>query len=229
MADIRLVAEDGDAAPAAMTVVLASASPARLTTLRRAGLDPVVQVSDVDEDALGDAAGPVSPAQLVALLARAKAEAVVAQRLAQPDRPGDGQLVIGCDSMLELDGAAHGKPGTREAAVARWRAMRGRTGVLHTGHAVALLAGDAPRWAEGVSSTEVRFADVSDAEIDAYVATGEPLAVAGGFTIDGLGGWFVESLHGDHHGVVGISLPLVRRLLSSLDVPLTSVWTPSNG
>lgn len=217
-----------------LSVVLASASAARLGTLRRAGLDPVVQVSDVDEDALSAAAGPASTPELVALLARAKAEAVVARRPARPDRPTT-EVVIGCDSMLDLDGTAFGKPGDPQIAAARWRAMRGRTGTLHTGHAVAVLGPDAGasteagsvRWAEGASSTEVRFADVSDDEIDAYVATGEPLGVAGGFTIDGLGGWFVESLHGDHHGVVGISLPLLRRLLSSLGISIASLWAPT--
>jgi len=227
VADLGLVTNRPATAP--LPVLLASASPARLATLRRAGLDPAVQVSDVDEDALIAAAPAATPAQLVALLARAKADAVVRRRRADPDRPVR-ELVIGCDSMLELDGSAQGKPGDPLIAAARWRAMRGRTGVLHTGHAIAVMSADDPdgaRWAEAVSSTRVRFADLTDAEIDAYIGTGEPLGVAGGFTIDGLGGWFVESLTGDHHGVVGISLPLLLQLLGTLGIAVMDLWPPA--
>lgn len=226
MADGGLV----DGGPSsAVTVVLASASPARLETLRRAGLDPVVEVSDVDEDAVIAAVRPASTVEMVALLADAKADSVarnwIARAHGQPPRPGK-TVVIGCDSMLDLDGAALGKPGDPQVAAQRWRLMRGRTGVLHTGHTVWLLGDDdSARVESGVSSTEVRFADISDAEIDAYIATREPLSVAGGFTIDGLGGWFVDSISGDHHGVVGISLPLLRRLLGTLDIAIPSLWS----
>ena len=186
-----------------MRFLLASASPARLRTLRNAGVEPEVEVSGVDEDAVTAA----SPATLVQALAHAKAVAVAG------GQRGD-LLVLGCDSMLELDGAALGKPSSAEEAVARWKSMRARTAVLHTGHTLVEVVGSAPaRVLDRVASTEVRFADPSDAEVEAYVATGEPLRVAGAFTVDGFGGWFVDSVAGDHHNVVGLSLPLLRRML----------------
>jgi septum formation protein len=191
-------------------LVLASASPARLATLRAAGLDPEVVVSGVDESVVTTP----DPAALATELAALKARAVAAD---EPDA-----VVVGCDSVLELDGAIHGKPRDPAEAVARWRSMRGRSGVLHTGHCVI-----APGHDEVVAgaATTVHFADVSDAEIEAYVATGEPLRVAGAFTIDGLGGAFVRGIEGDHHTVVGISLPLLRELLASVGVPWVSLWT----
>jgi septum formation protein len=186
--------------------VLASASPARLSTLRAAGVQPEVIVSGVDEEAITADAGP----GLVQALATAKAQAV-AGRLT-----GD-LLVLGCDSMLEFGGRVVGKPGSADEATARWRQLRGRTGVLHTGHALLELRdGTVTRTVPGVASTEVRFAHLSDEEIQAYVGTGEPLEVAGAFTIDGLGGWYIESIVGDHHNVVGLSLPLLRRMLAEL-------------
>ncbi len=194
-----------------MRLVLASASPARLATLRAAGLDPEVVVSDVDESLVTG----LPPAELAAELARRKGEAV-ARRLGDP-----AALVIGCDSVLELDGEGHGKPHDPRTAVARWRAMRGRSGVLHTGHHVRL--GD--RAVTRGAATTVHFADLSDAEIDAYVDTGEPLVVAGGFTLDGLGGAFVTRIEGDHHNVVGISLPLLRTVLAELEVSWTDLWS----
>ena len=200
-----------------MRLLLASASPARLATLRAAGLDPDVQVSEVDEPAvLRDAEPGTSPADQVLLLARAKAR----------DVAGDvsDAVVVGCDSMLELDGEVHGKPADAQEAVARWRRMRGRSGVLHTGHWLVDRRSGAGPETGGVSSTTVHFADLDDAEIDAYVATGEPLAVAGAFTVDGLGGPFVSRIEGDHHGVVGLSLPLLRTLLAELGVRLTDLW-----
>ncbi|RCG25015.1 septum formation inhibitor Maf [Sphaerisporangium album] len=193
-------------------IVLASASPARLALLRSAGLDPKVIVSNVDEEAMS--ASYDSPAALCLALARAKAS-VVAERLT-------AGLVIGCDSVLELDGRAYGKPGSPEEAVARWRSMRGRTGRLLTGHCVIDVARGAE--ASEVGSTVVRFGTPTDEEIAAYVAAGEPLRVAGAFTLDGLGGWFVEGIEGDHGNVLGISLPLVRRLLAELGVTVTSLW-----
>jgi septum formation protein len=206
-------------------LVLASASPARLETLTRAGLSPEVVVSDVDEAAF---AAP-TVAELVAVLARAKAESVAA---ALPrERKGDGSfsvqdtLVVGCDSLLELDGEPMGKPASADEAVERWRRMRGRTGHLHTGHHVIRL-GTAPAEASGVETTAVTFAELSDDEIEAYVATGEPQRVAGAFTIDGLGGAYVTAVRGDPHAVVGISLPLLRELFTRLGVRWHTLWTP---
>ena len=215
---------------AAVRLVLASASPARLATLRRAGFAPEVVVSGVDED--GVDAG--SPGATALELARRKAAAVAARE--------EGALVLGCDSVLELDGTAYGKAGSPEAATERWLRMRGRTGVLHTGHVLIdtrpsrYPPGDEPsgdsaptpapsRRAEGTASTLVRFADLSTAEIDAYVATGEPLGVAGAFTVDGLGGSFVEGIEGDYHNVVGVSLPLLRGLLHELGVSVMALWS----
>ncbi|HEX8093426.1 Maf family protein [Jatrophihabitans sp.] len=186
-----------------MRFLLASASPGRLRTLRQAGVEPEVEVSGVDEDAI---TAP-TPADLVRELARAKAVTVAGRQ------HGD-LLVLGCDSMLELDGTALGKPSSAAEAVRRWQLMRGRTAVLHTGHTLIEVADSAAmRISDRVASTQVRFADPSDAEIEAYVGTGEPLRVAGAFTIDGFGGWFVEAVAGDHHNVVGLSLPLLRRML----------------
>ena len=213
-----------------MRFVLASASPARLATLRSAGFAPHVRVSGVDEDAALGAARAArgeaphgrhvrasSTADDVLVLARAKAEAVAAD---EPDA-----LVLGCDSMLELDGRQLGKPADAAEAVERWRAMRGRTGVLHTGH--WLVDARAPGRAAGATgSTVVHFADLSDREIEAYVATGEPLAVAGAFTVDGLGGPFVTAIEGDYHAVVGVSLPLLRDLLGRLGLSVPDLWTP---
>jgi septum formation protein len=194
-------------------LILASASPARLATLRRAGLNPEVIVSDVDEDGVF-AATPAATAELLAVM---KAEAVLPR--VEPD---PGTVILGCDSLLELDGAALGKPGTPEAAIERWRTMRGRTGMLHTGH--CLLEPATGMRAVATASTTVRFAQISDAEIDAYVATGEPLRVAGAFTIDGRGGAFVEGIDGDHHNVVGVSLPLLRRMCIAVGVSWIDLW-----
>lgn len=196
-------------------LVLASASPARLATLRGAGLDPEVVVSGVDESVVDSP----DPAALALQLARLKARAVAALLA---DRPG-AALVVGCDSVLELDGAIHGKPGDAAEARERWRAMRGRDGVLHTGHCVVDTA--TGRELARPADTVVHFADLSDAEIDAYVATGEPLRVAGAFTLDGLGGAFVRGIEGDPHNVVGISLPLLREMLAELGTPWTDLWT----
>ena len=198
-------------------LVLASQSPARLATLRAAGVEPVVVVSGVDESQVAD----VPPAELALQLAELKCAAVSGR----PEVP-DGALVLGCDSVLELDGEALGKPDDAEEARARWRAMRGRAGVLHTGHALRDTSGDGDRVAAATASTTVHFADVTDEEIDAYVATGEPLHVAGAFTVDGLGGAFVSGIVGDHHNVVGLSLPLLRDLMAELGHSWTSLWPP---
>lgn len=200
------------------SLVLASASPARLATLRSAGIEPLVAVSAVDEPAVLAAAGDVPPAAAVLLLARAKARDVA------PAHPG--ALVLGCDSMLELDGAVLGKPADAADAADRWRAMRGRAGRLHTGHWLVDGRGGpaAPGEVGATSTTVVHFADLTDEEIAAYVATGEPLWVAGAFTIDGLGGPYVERVEGDHHGVVGLSLPLLRTLLARRGTPIHTLW-----
>jgi septum formation protein len=192
-------------------IVLASASTARLSVLRGAGLDPEVVVSGVDETVFTAA----TPAELAGLLARAKAAAVACGQ-------ADG-LVIGCDSLLDLDGRALGKPASAAEAAARWREMSGRTGTLVTGHCVIDAA--TGQRAAAVAATRVRFGSPSEEEIAAYVASGEPLAVAGAFTLDGRGGWFVDGIDGDHGTVLGVSLPLLRRLLAELGVSLTSLWT----
>lgn len=213
-------------------LVLASASPARRATLTAAGIDPLVRVSEVDEDAVlsraAELLGPLEPADAVLVLAKAKAEDVAATWTRDADEPD--VVVVGCDSMLELDGEIHGKPGTPERARERWHAMRGRTGVLHTGHWLVDLREPEHGGTGGAvgasSATRVHFADLTDPEIDAYVATGEPLAVAGAFTIDGLGGPFVRGLEGDPHAVVGISLPALRDLLGEVGLTVPELWRP---
>ncbi|MGH3737096.1 MAG: Maf family protein [Micromonosporaceae bacterium] len=192
-------------------LVLASASPARLARLRAAGIEPAVTVSGVDESSVTE---PV-PGRLALHLAERKAEAVAAGT--EP-----GPLVLGCDSVLEYAGEIYGKPDDAEDAVARWKRMRGGTGVLHTGHCLIDTA-SGRRVAES-ADTLVRFASVTDAEIAAYVATGEPLRVAGAFTIDGIGGAFVEGVDGDPGTVIGLSLPLLRRMLGQLDLSITDLW-----
>ncbi|MGP3912239.1 Maf family protein [Nonomuraea sp. 10N515B] len=191
-------------------IVLASASNARLALLRSAGLDPKVIVSGVDEDAYT----AHSPAALSLMLAKAKAEAVASGL--------DEGLVIGCDSILELDGRPYGKPASEEEVVQRWRLMRGRTGRLVTGHCLIDVA--TGRQVAEVATTVVRFGQPSDEEIAAYAATGEPLNLAGGFSIEGRGGWFVEGIEGDHGNVLGISLPLLRDLFAELGYAVTAFW-----
>jgi septum formation protein len=208
-----------------VSLVLASASPARLATLRAAGVDPVVMVSEVDEDAaLAEAAdryGRLVPEDIALLLARAKCEDVAA-------RNEWSAVVLGCDSVLELDGEVHGKPVDAAEAVARWRRMRGRSGVLHTGHWLIDDRDDGQGATLGATaSTMVHFAALDDDEIEAYVRTGEPLHVAGAFTIDGLGGAFVTRIEGDHHNVVGLSLPLLRDLLGDAGIGWFDVAGPA--
>ena len=245
-----------DAAPHEPLLLLASASPGRRAILRAAGIEHSTLPVDLDEDAIlararedaaaaaarsgaEDAVGDESPvggapvggdaaaltvADEVLLLAREKA-------LAATRRSEGGYVVLGCDSMLELDGEAIGKPHTPERASARWRAMRGRSAVLHSGHWLV----DDRDVAEGgtgatfgvTASCGITVAEVSDEEIDAYVATGEPLGVAGGFTIDGLAGPFIERIDGDHHAVVGLSLPLLRRMLGEIGLSVHELWEES--
>jgi septum formation protein len=200
-----------------MRLVLASASPARLGLLRAAGLAPEVVVSGVDEEGIAAATVP----DLVTVLARLKAEAVAAGR----NIAGDS-LVLGCDSLLEFDGEPLGKPLDAGVATQRWRRMRGRSGTLHTGHHLIDVGGGTS--AAAVSSTEVHFAPVTDVEITAYVGSGEPLAVAGGFTLDGLGAPFIERIDGDPSTVIGLSLPTLRRLLTEVGRSIVDLWSPTS-
>jgi septum formation protein len=201
--------------------VLASASPARLSVLRGAGIDPSVVVSGVDEDAIAAGLTDPSPSELVTALAMAKAEAV-ADTVAGTHADA---VIVGCDSMLSIGGEMVGKPGTAEVARRRWADMAGTTGELLTGHAVIRIdEGKRGKETSGSQTTIVRFADPTPAELDAYVATGEPLAVAGSFTLDALGGWFVEGIDGDPSSVIGISLPLTRRLLAEVGVSVVDLW-----
>lgn len=198
-------------------LVLASASPARLSVLRGAGLDPLVQVSEVDEDAVVAALPTDTPPEVVVVeLARAKARAV-AQRIGSNDT-----VVVGCDSMLLHRGELQGKPATPQVALQRWAAMAGTSAELLTGHCV--LRPDTGAESAACGATTVHFATPTAAEIDAYVATGEPLAVAGSFTLDGLGGWFVDRIEGDPSSVIGIGLPLLRRLLREVGIGVTDLW-----
>ncbi len=222
--------------------VLGSASPARLQVLRSAGLDPVVRISDVDEDAVAAALPPdTSAAGVVTALARAKARSVAAAVLAEtaagfdpaaPGAPGDRAprllddcVIVGCDSMLLVDDVLQGKPHTPDVARARWAAMAGRSADLLTGHCV-LRVRDAEIVAEAhdCSTTTVHFAEPDPVELDAYIATGEPLQVAGAFTLDGMGGWFVDRIDGDPSSVIGIGLPLLRRLLGDIGVGVAQLW-----
>ncbi|HET7174326.1 MAG TPA: Maf family nucleotide pyrophosphatase [Nocardioidaceae bacterium] len=191
-------------------LILASASPARLATLRRAGVEPTVVVSGVDETAYRGG----TPEELALALAVAKAERVAATVT-------EG-VVVACDSVLDVDGEAFGKPADAAAAAQRWHLLRGRSADLVTGHCVIEVA--AHRQRAAAARSRVVFAAISDAEIDAYVATGEPLVAAGAFTIDGLGAPFVEAVYGDPHNVIGISLPLLRRMLADLGIAWISLW-----
>ena len=209
-------------------LVLVSASPARLETLQRAGVRPYVLVSAIDEGNVMTEAvthfGELEPQDIALVLARAKCEAVtnLLDGDSCPDGAPTGALVLGCDSVLELDGRLHGKPADEADATMRWKAMRGRSGVLHTGHWLIDDRDDSDGGTGAtigaVASTTVHFATISDEEIAAYIATTEPLQVAGAFTIDGLGGPFISGIEGDHHNVVGISLPLLREMLADIDL-----------
>jgi septum formation protein len=210
--------------PSPVHVVLASASPARKKLLHAAGIEPSIMVSGVDEDAATATAeetyGPLEPADLALVLARAKAEDIAHQV--------DEALVIGCDSILELDGDGHGKPQTPEQAIERWQRMRGRTGILHTGHWLIDTREDDGTGATlgATASTTVHFAAIDDDEIRAYVETGEPLRVAGSFTLDGLGAPFVTGIEGDPSNVVGLSLPLLRELLAEVGIAWHTLRAP---
>jgi septum formation protein len=193
-------------------LVLASASPARLRLLSGAGFGPEVIVSGVDEDGFEAA----DLRQLVIALAEAKAEAVAARPEAA------GAVVVACDSLLDVDGEAHGKPGTEPAARARLQRLRGRSAILRTGHCVIDTA--TGRRASAAAATEVVFGRFTDDELDAYLATGEPLLVAGAFTLDGRSAPFVERIIGDHGNVIGLSLPLFRQLLAEVGLTVMDLW-----
>ena len=204
-------------------LVLASSSPARYSLLKAAGIDPKVVIPTADEQALSDLFKANNPShttsQLVAYLADAKAESVVGQK------ETFGALVLGGDSALEFQGATLGKPNVAEVAIERWKQLRGNHGVLHSGHCLIDNRDPAaPRVVSKTSSTKVYFSNITDAEMEAYVATGEPLKVAGAFTIDGIGGAFLERIEGDAHTVVGLSLGVVRDLCGQLGVEYTSLW-----
>ena len=191
-------------------LVLASGSSGRLSVLRGAGIEPEVVVSGVDETCDDG----LDTASMVAELAERKATAVATLR---PD-----DLILGCDSLLDFEGHALGKAATAERASAVWRRLAGNEGTLYTGH--CLIDGRTGRVARAVAATRVRFGTPSDAELAAYVASGEPFTMAGGFSIDGLGAWFVDGIDGDPSNVIGLSLPLLRRLLAGFGIAITDLW-----
>jgi septum formation protein len=193
-------------------IVLASASPARRQLLLNVGITPRILVSHVDEDRLVADNNWITPEQVAGGLAVAKAEEV-ARQLEDPNL-----LIIGCDSVMEFGGHLHGKPGTVAAATARLREMSGGAGHLHTGHHVIRVTDGVASRASAVTSTEVVFNEISDAEVEAYVATGEPLHVAGAYTLDSLGGPFIREIHGDPSNVIGLSLTTLRGLFAALGV-----------
>lgn len=203
--------------------MLASASAGRLKVLRQAGVDPLVVVSGVDEDALTAALGPdPSPRDVVCALARAKAHRVAGEL---DTAVAANCVVVGCDSMLHIDGRLCGKPGSAPAALDQWRLMGGRCGELHTGHCLLRLSGGAITHEEAESAcTTVHFAAPTEVDLRAYAAHGEPWQVAGGFTLDGLGGWFVDGIDGDPSNVIGLSLPLLRSLLHRVGLSVAALW-----
>jgi septum formation protein len=209
-------------------LVLGSASPGRLKVLRQAGVDPLVVVSGVDEDHLSTTLGPdASPGDVVCALAQAKAERVAG---VLDSAIAADCVVIGCDSMLYIDGRLCGKPESPEAVVSQWRLMGGRSGQLYTGHCLLRLSDGAVTHREVESScTTVHFAAPTETDLSAYVGTGEPLHVAGGFTLDGLGGWFVDGIDGDPSNVIGVSLPLLRSLVARVGLSVASLWAANGG
>lgn len=201
------------------TVLLASASTSRYSLLLNAGITPLVQVSHVDEDAIAEKLSPIATAELCVALATAKGEAVVKDIKVTDSK---NLLVIAADSMLEFEGESFGKPGTPNAAIARWKSMRGKNGYLHTGHWVMDLVSGQVR--SGVAGAKVEFADISDAEIIAYVESGEPLSVAGGFTHEGKSAAFITKMTGDSPAVGGISLALLREFTKDMSIEWTDLW-----
>ena len=203
-------------------VVLGSASTGRLRVLRGAGIDPLVAVSGVDEDAIIESLGPgAAPETVVSALAGAKAAAV--GRTLAAEVAADC-VVIGCYSMLYVGDELRGKPGTAEQARAQWHSMSGRSGELFTGHCVLRMLAGGTRAVTRAAVTTVRFGVPNEAELEAYIASGEPLGVAGGFTVDGLGGWFVDAVDGDPSNVIGLGLAVTRRLLEEVGLSLGELW-----
>lgn len=195
-----------------MRLVLASQSPSRRMILNNAGVDPVQHPAHVDEDAIIASLVDAAPASVVASLARAKADVVA------PEYPDD--IVVGCDSMLLMNDELQGKPHTVEETIRRWKAQRGQTAELVTGHAIGYRG----KWVVDTVSTRIHFADASDADIEAYARSGEPLECAGAFTLEALGGWFIDSIEGDQTSVIGLSLPLLRKALYSFGVNASDLW-----
>ena len=195
-----------------MRLVLASQSPSRHMLLEQGGVTPVLRPAHIDEDAIIAELGEAEPRVIVEKLAHAKAATVAA------DFPND--VVVGCDSMLLLDGQLLGKPHTPERTIERWKAQRGRTAHLLTGHAVAHKG----EWVVDTISTAIRFGDVSDADIEAYAASGQPLKCAGAFTLEALGSWFIDSIDGDPTSVIGLSMPLLRRCLYRFGLNASDFW-----
>ena len=195
-----------------MRLVLASQSPSRRMLLEQGGVTPVLRPAHVDEDAIIAELGSAEPRVIVEKLAHAKAATVAA------DFPND--VVVGCDSMLLLDGQLLGKPHTPERTIARWKAQRGKEAHLLTGHAVAHKG----EWVVDTISTAIRFGDVSDADIEAYATSGQPLKCAGAFTLEALGSWFIDSIDGDPTSVIGLSMPLLRRCLYRFGLNASDFW-----
>ncbi len=205
-------------------VLLASASTSRLRLLQDSGIQPFVQVSAVDEDAIANelsakSAGGIEPAYLVEQLAIAKGEAVARNIKVTAEK---NLIIIAADSMLEFEGVAYGKPGTPEKAKERWQAMRGKSGYLHSGHWIKDLGSGAVR--TGVAGAKIHFGEVSDEEIDHYVSSGEPLGVAGAFTHEGRSAAFISAIEGDVAAVAGMSMYLIRSLLAEIGISWTEIW-----
>ena len=205
-------------------MVLGSASPGRLKVLRQAGVDPLVVVSGVDEDLIAERLGPdAPPGEVVSALALAKAEQVVGHL---DSAVATDCVVIGCDSMLHIDGRLCGKPSSVADARRQWQSMAGRAGQLHTGHClIRLLDHEIVHTGTETSITTVHFGTPSPDDLEAYLASAESLRVAGGFTLDGLGGWFIDGVDGDPSAVVGIGLPLTRSLLYRAGLSIAALWT----
>lgn len=195
-----------------MRLVLASQSPSRRMLLEQGGITPVLRPAHIDEDAIIAELGEAEPRIIVQKLAQAKAATVAG------DFPAD--VVVGCDSMLLLDGELLGKPHTPERTIARWKAQRGQEAHLLTGHAVGYRG----EWVVDTVSTAIRFGDVSDADIAAYAASGQPLECAGAFTLEALGSWFIDSIDGDPTSVIGLSMPLLRRCLYRFELNASDFW-----
>jgi septum formation protein len=207
-----------------MQLILASASPARLATLVSAGINPIVRVSHIDEEAIESSMSASTPSEIAQALARAKCEKIT-QELADANELAPNTIIIGCDSVFELNGKPYGKPQNAIEAKSRWQEMMNKTGTLHTGHYITFTNERSQQSsAEATASTQVHLGELTEPEMDAYLLTGEPFAVAGGFTLDGFGGAFVQGVTGDPSNVVGISLPTVRNLLQQLGITWTDLW-----